>query len=133
MDVLRIDNLGVRYRAKKGIVEAADVEWLNIGHGEMFGLVGESGCGKSTVAKAITRLLPVTGYIEKGEIRLKGREISGIPEKEFNKVRWKEIAIVPQSAMNSLDPVYTIRKQIGEALRVHTNDDIGTINKRIDS
>jgi peptide/nickel transport system ATP-binding protein len=132
MDLLQIDHLVVRYRAKNGIVEAADVEWINIGQGEMFGLVGESGCGKSTVAKAITRLLPETGYIEKGQITLKGTAIARLSEKSFNKLRWKEVSIIPQSAMNSLDPVYKIRTQIEEALKAHADGNSTRINRRID-
>jgi oligopeptide/dipeptide ABC transporter ATP-binding protein len=132
MDLLRIDNLKVHYRAKQGLVKAADVEWLTIQQGEIFGLVGESGCGKSTIGKSIARILPANGYIEAGDIKLRDKDITRMPEREFNKLRWKEIAIIPQSAMNALDPVYTIREQITEALKVHSNDNSRRIAQRID-
>ncbi|MBW1995602.1 MAG: ABC transporter ATP-binding protein [Deltaproteobacteria bacterium] len=132
MEILKLQQLRVHYKMKDAIAEAADVEWLNIRSGEMFGLVGESGCGKSTIAKAVTRLLSPNGVIHSGEIFFKGRNINRLPEKEFNHIRWKEIAIIPQSAMNSLDPVYTIREQIAEALRTHLNSSPEKIHRRID-
>jgi oligopeptide/dipeptide ABC transporter ATP-binding protein len=131
MEILKIKDLKIRYRVKNGIIKAADIGLLNINKGETFGLVGESGCGKSTTIKAIMRILPENGYIENGDIIFENTNISKISEDQMNKIRWAGISIIPQSAMNALDPVYTIRDQITEAIKKHKDYDKKTISKRI--
>jgi oligopeptide/dipeptide ABC transporter ATP-binding protein len=84
-------------------------------------LVGESGCGKSTIAKAILRILPPNGEVREGKILFQGQDLIPLTTAELNRFRWKEISMIPQSAMHSLDPVYRIEDQIMEAIQAHGN------------
>jgi len=119
MAVLEIENLSIAYRAAGGReAKAVDGVSLSIEDGEYLGLVGESGCGKSTIAKAILGILPPATRIS-GAIRYRGRELLGLSASEMRAVRWRDIALVPQSAMNGFDPVYNIESQIAEAIAAH--------------
>jgi len=124
MPVLDIQGLKTYYRTLRGAVKAVDRVDLQVEKGEALGLAGESGCGKTTVALSILKILPSGGKIVGGKILFKGKDIVKIPEKEFrNKIRWKGISIVFQGAMNALNPVYTVGDQIVEAIVTH--EDIG--------
>jgi oligopeptide/dipeptide ABC transporter ATP-binding protein len=92
---------------------------FTLSSGRSVGLVGESGCGKTTTAKAIAGLLPKNAAITSGNIEWNGQDISSYSEEQYAGIRWKEIALIPQSAMNSLDPVYRLGDQIVEAIRTH--------------
>jgi peptide/nickel transport system ATP-binding protein len=85
-----------------------------------FGLVGESGCGKTTLAKALLGLLPPALTIPHGSIRFRELELVGLSRKAMNRLRWRDIALVTQSAMNALNPVVRVGEQIAEAIRAHT-------------
>ncbi|MCX7668785.1 MAG: ABC transporter ATP-binding protein, partial [Anaerolineae bacterium] len=87
--------------------------------GERFGLVGESGCGKSTTAMALLRLLQPPGRIESGEIWLNGTDLARLNRDELRRVRWSQISFIPQGAMNSLNPVMRVRDQIADVITVH--------------
>jgi peptide/nickel transport system ATP-binding protein len=119
MAMLEVEDLKVYYETEQGAVKAVDGVSFEIAEGENLGIVGESGCGKSTLAKAIIGILPQNGYIAGGEIRFRGEDLTEMPEKRRRKLRWDEIAMIAQSAMNALDPVYTIREQIVEAIDAH--------------
>jgi oligopeptide/dipeptide ABC transporter ATP-binding protein len=123
--MLEIENLVTRYTVSEdgtnGAVDAVDDVSFAIDEGEIFGLVGESGCGKSTIAQSVMRILPDNGAVVNGDIRFDGRDLTEIPEAEMRAIRWEEIAIVSQSAMNAFDPVYTVGQQIREAIDVHRN------------
>jgi oligopeptide/dipeptide ABC transporter ATP-binding protein len=119
MPLLEIDNLEVRYRTGAGEAKAVDGVSFTIEAGMCLGLVGESGCGKSTVAKAILGILPPAGRIAGGAIRYGGRDLVGMPARDMRRIRWRDIALVPQSAMNGLDPVYTVESQLMEAIAAH--------------
>lgn len=120
-DILHVDDLKVYYQTPAGPVKAVDGVTFALRYQERFGLVGESGSGKSTTALAIMRLIRPPGHIESGQIRLGEVELSGLSEEDFRKVRLAEIAMVPQGAMNSLNPVMRIRDQILDGVRFHQN------------
>lgn len=118
--MLEIEHLETRYATDQGDVHAVSDVSLTIDSQETLGLVGESGCGKTTLAKSIIRLLPRNGSVTGGRITLDDTEITALNERELRKqIRWREIAMIPQVAMNGLDPVYTIGEQIVQVIRHH--------------
>lgn len=117
--VLEVSDLCVEYRGENRSVRAVDRVGFSIGPGEIFGLAGESGCGKSTVANAIMRLLRDPAVIDGGSIRFKGRDVLAMGPEELRKFRWRDVAMVFQSAMNSLNPVSTIGDQIADIFITH--------------
>jgi peptide/nickel transport system ATP-binding protein len=117
--VLEVNNLKVYYRTLAGIVRAVDDVSLSVGEGEVLGLAGESGCGKSTLGYAILGLVPPPGRIEGGSVVIDGIELTKLSEGELRKVRWSKVSMVFQGAMNVLNPVYTVEKQLTEVLMVH--------------
>jgi peptide/nickel transport system ATP-binding protein len=119
MTTLKIDQLEVRYRVGGSEARAVDGVSFAIKAGECLGLVGESGCGKSTVAKAILGILPPAGRVAGGAIRYDGHDLVDLSPAEMRRVRWRDIALVPQSAMNGFDPVYTVESQLQEAITAH--------------
>ena len=119
MPLLEVHDLSVEYRRGGRTVRAADGVSLTIDAGSFFGLVGESGCGKSTVAKALLRLLPPTARILTGQIRFEGRDLVTLSEGEIRRVRWKDIAYIPQSSLNALNPVAKVGRQVADAFRLH--------------
>ena len=118
--LLDINDLTVHYKILRGYVKAVEGVNLQLRKGETLGLAGESGCGKTTMALSIMRLLPPNGRIVRGKIIFDGEDITTLPEDRVRKeIRWKKIAIVFQGAMNALNPVYSIGEQIVEAIRFH--------------
>jgi len=121
MPLLQVKNLKTYYQTARGYVKAVDGVNFQIEEGEVFGLAGESGCGKTTVALSIIRLLPPGGRIIDGEIIFNDRNILTMSEEDIRKIRWKKIAIVFQGAMNALNPVIKVGDQIVEAITTHEN------------
>nr|WP_163501931.1 ABC transporter ATP-binding protein [Halomonas socia] len=117
--LLTVDDLAIHYRTGAGPVQAVDGVSFTLAPGEALGLVGESGCGKTTAAKAMLRLLPPNGEVPRGHIDFAGRDLLGLDPEAMRRVRWDEIAWISQAAMNALDPVYTVGEQILEAMRAH--------------
>lgn len=117
--VLEVRDLTVEYRGENRTVVGADRVSFTIGEGEVFGLAGESGCGKSTVAHAIMRLLRAPAVITGGSVRFCGRDVLAMPDDELRSFRWRDVAMVFQSAMNSLNPVMTIGDQIVDVYTTH--------------
>ena len=112
--------LRVYYRTPRGLVKAVDGIDFQIDHGEIVGVAGESGCGKTTLALALSRLIYPPGRIVGGTVEFEGENISKLDEEEFRKkYRWKKIAMVFQGSMNGFTPVFTIGSQIDEVLRIH--------------
>jgi oligopeptide/dipeptide ABC transporter ATP-binding protein len=123
MSLLEIDDLDIRYRVgEDSEVRAVDGVSFSIERGETFGLVGESGCGKTTLGKGIIRLLDENGYVAGGEIRFDGQDLSELSNKEIRDVRWAEISTIPQASMSGLNPVYKVGDQIAEAILHHEPD-----------
>jgi len=120
MTILDVQDLKTYYSVIKGDVKAVDDVRLQIDRGEALGLVGESGCGKTTLALAIMRLLPWNGRIVEGMIRFDGVDVVGLDDKNFDKeYRWKRMAYIFQGAMNALNPVFRVGDQIAEAITIH--------------
>ncbi|WP_135806522.1 ABC transporter ATP-binding protein [Halorussus marinus] len=120
--ILEFDDVDIRYRTDGDDVRAVNGASFAIDEGDYFGLVGESGCGKSTIADSIVGGLDDNGEVVSGEIRFKGEQIQDYSESEFNEnVRWKEVSVIPQSSMNSLDPVMKLSEQAVEMAKYHTD------------
>ncbi|GBF33107.1 dipeptide transport ATP-binding protein DppD [Desulfocucumis palustris] len=115
--LLEINQLTVRYHGVPP-VEAVDGVSLQLKKGESLGIIGESGCGKSSLVLGIMGLIKHGGV--EGDILYQGRKLNGLPEKELKKYRWKEIAIVFQNSLEVLNPVLSIKEQIGEPIKTHT-------------
>ena len=118
-NVLEVKDLTMHYMTRKGPVYAVDGVTFHVGRGEAIGLVGESGCGKTSVAISLLKLLPNNARILEGQININDDDIVPLGDKEMNHHRWKNISMVFQAAMNSLNPVYTVEEQILEAMREH--------------
>lgn len=119
--LLQVEDLRVYFGTGRGPVRAVDGVTFTVKQRERFGLVGESGCGKSTTAMAILRLIKPPGRIESGRILLDNEDLIPLSKEEMRQVRWQRIALVPQGAMNSLNPIMRIREQIGDAITTHEN------------
>ncbi|HET9222899.1 MAG TPA: ABC transporter ATP-binding protein, partial [Roseiflexaceae bacterium] len=117
--LLDIRGLCVEYLSPKGPVCAAEDVWLSIAAGQIVGLAGESGCGKSTVAHAIMRLLRPPAVITGGQVLVDGDDVLDMDEQELARLRWRKVALVFQSAMNALNPVMKIGDQIADAIIHH--------------
>jgi peptide/nickel transport system ATP-binding protein len=117
--VLQVNKLRVHYATPSGDVIAVNGVDLNVFEGETIGLVGESGCGKSTLAMSILRLVQPPGRIVSGQVQLLGMDLTALSEAELRHVRWNQIALIPQGAMNSLNPVMRVKDQIAEAIQAH--------------
>ena len=103
--MLEIDDLRATYQTQRGLVHAVDGVSFQAERGKIIGLIGESGCGKSTLARSIVRVLPVNGRIQGGKIQFQGNDLLRLSEAEMRKVRWRQIALIPQASMDSLNPV----------------------------
>jgi peptide/nickel transport system ATP-binding protein len=117
--LLDIRGLCVEYLTPKGAVRAAEDVWLSIAPGEIVGLAGESGCGKSTVAHAIMRLLRPPAVITGGQVLVDGDDVLDMDEGELARFRWRSVALVFQSAMNALNPVMKLGDQIADVIIHH--------------
>ena len=121
-DVLRVEDLKVYYETSKGHAKAVDGVSFSLRPGERLGLIGESGSGKTTIAMALMRLTHPPGRIVGGRVLLDGRDLLAMRERELRRARLKEIALVPQGAMNSLNPVMRISDQIIDGVMAHEPD-----------
>jgi oligopeptide/dipeptide ABC transporter ATP-binding protein len=119
MNILEIKNLTTKLATDRGVITAVDNVSLHLKKGEILGLVGESGCGKSMTAMSIMQLLPKRQSKIEGEILFDGKDLLNMSEKELNEVRGNKIAMIFQDVMTSLNPLLTIGQQIMEPLMVH--------------
>ena len=129
--LLAVENLTMHYTTTKGDVQAVDDVSFELAKGESLGLVGESGCGKTSAAISILKLLPENAKILDGHIYFKEQDLVPLPEKEIRKIRWKGISMVFQAAMNSLNPVYRVGDQLIEAIQAHEKIDKEEARKRV--
>jgi peptide/nickel transport system ATP-binding protein len=119
MTLLDVQNLQTYFETSKGLYKAVDGATFNLEHGEALGLVGESGCGKTTCALSIVRLLPKEGKIYGGEINMEGTNLVGLSDEEIRSRRWKDVSIIFQGSMNALNPVMKVGDQIAEVIVLH--------------
>src|SRR5579885_1940721 len=120
MALLEVRDLVVRFRTRDGTIHAVNGVSFQLEPGETLGLVGESGCGKSVTNLAIIRLLPrPAGRIEGGEVRFDGQDLLRLPESEIRQIRGRDIAMIFQDPMTSLNPVLTIEEQLVETIQAH--------------
>lgn len=120
MPLLDVQDLTVYYSIKRGDVRAAEDVTFSLEKGEAIGLAGESGCGKTTVALSLLKILPVNGKIMRGKILFKNTDIAKLSEGEIRKkIRWKAISLIFQGAMNAMNPMYRVEDQIVEAIQCH--------------
>ena len=118
--LMQIENLRTHYKITGGTVKAVDGVTISVKEDEVFGLAGESGCGKSTLIRTIMRLIPESAEVTADELSYRGEDLLGLSDKQYrDRILWKEISLVPQSAMNSLNPVYRVGDQIAEAIQTH--------------
>ncbi|HEX2064891.1 MAG TPA: ABC transporter permease subunit, partial [Acidimicrobiales bacterium] len=113
--VLQVRDLGVHYKTPAGPVRAVDGVSVDVGQGEIVGLVGESGSGKSTIAMALMGLARRPARVVGGSMVLNGRELVGLRQPQLARIRGRQVALVPQSSLNALNPAYTVHRQVAEA------------------
>lgn len=122
MALLEVENLSIGYQTRSAFTLAVRGVSFSLDRGASLGLVGESGCGKTTVGMALLGLLPSNAAIQEGRILFEGRDLLKAPEEEMRRVRWKKIAMIFQAAMNALNPVHRVDEQVLEAIRTHYPD-----------
>src|SRR5712691_8167624 len=117
--LLEVDGVDVVYHTREGPLPALrDVEF-SVAAGEILGIVGESGCGKSTLSSALLRLLPPNGEITAGRILFEGRDLAALDQDELRDLRGRELAMIFQDPLTSLNPTFTIGTQMRDAQRAH--------------
>lgn len=131
-EILRVDNLKVYYYSAKRVVPAVDGVSFTLKKGEILGIVGESGCGKSTVVRGIIGLIDERyTRIEEGQVLMEGKNLVDLPPKELCRIRGKKISMIFQNPLSSLNPVYTIGSQIEEAILAHEKPSKSRLKERV--
>ena len=130
--LLKINNLSIDYKVKDGYLSAVDKINLTINKGEIFALVGESGCGKSTIAHSLLQLLPAKNTVISGEAFFKDENLVNMSAKKIEHVRGKEISMIFQNPLDSLNPVFKVGNQVQEAILLDKVNKIDAWNKVID-
>ncbi len=129
--LLDVRNLKAYFKLRAGDVKAVDDVSFMVREGESLGLAGESGCGKTTAALAVLKLLPENGRVVSGEVLFDGKNLAKRTEYGMSKIRWKEISIIFQGAMNALNPVQQVGKQIAEPIMLHEGTSEGKAMTRV--
>ena len=129
--LLSIYNLKTHFLTRKGVVPAIDGVNIEVPKGKIIGVVGESGCGKSMTAMSIINLIKKPGKIVEGSIELEDKKLIDLSKKELQKIRGNEIGFIFQEPMTSLNPVYTIGKQVIEAILLHESESKEEAKKRV--
>src|SRR3954454_23735798 len=119
MPLLDVLNLSVEFHTRRGVLRALDGISFSIGEGEVLGVVGESGAGKSLTGAAIIGLLEPPGHVAGGRILFDGKRIDNLPPAALRRIRGKEIGAIFQDPLTSLNPLYTIGRQLVETIQTH--------------
>ena len=130
MSILSVRDLKVEYATQEGVVQAVDGVSFDVAESQQLGLIGESGCGKTTLLNAIVQVLPRNGRIAAGQILFKGMDLLQLPAPEMRQLRWREIATIPQASMDSLNPVQRVGGQLTKLLRVRGGYDRRSARRR---
>src|SRR5439155_16976179 len=117
--LLEVANLHTSFKTRDGIVRAVDGISFSVDRGEIMGLVGESGCGKSVTSLSIMRLVPPPGRIESGTVTFEGRDLLTLRPEQMRSIRGQQLAMIFQQPTSSLNPVWDVGRQIGETLEIH--------------
>ena len=128
-DLLALEHVDVRFATEDGRVSAVSDVSLSVSEGEIFALVGESGCGKTTLAMALMGLLPATAHVA-GSVRFQGLELLGLPADELRKLRGDRISMIFQDPMTSLDPTFPVGEQVAETITAHRDVDDARAKER---
>jgi oligopeptide/dipeptide ABC transporter ATP-binding protein len=131
VSLLSVEDLRVEFWTRRGTVHAVNGVSFDIAAGETLGIVGESGCGKSVTSLAILGILPRAGRVTGGRAVFEGEDLIGRPDRELRKIRGKEIAMIFQDPMTSLNPVLTVGRQIRESIETHFDLDRKVAEKRV--
>lgn len=131
MTLLKVQDLSVEYHTDSGIYLAVEDLFFTLAEGKSLGIVGESGCGKTTAMMALMRLLPEAGRIVDGEVIFENIDLLQLSPKEMREYRWLKMSMIFQGAMNALNPVRTVGSQIAEALREHNTVPKGEIRQEV--
>lgn len=131
MTLLKVQDLSVEYHTDSGIYLAVEDLFFTLAEGKSLGIVGESGCGKTTAMMALMRLLPEAGRIVDGEVIFENIDLLQLSPKEMREYRWLKMSMIFQGAMNALNPVRTVGSQIAEALREHDTVPKGEIRQEV--
>jgi peptide/nickel transport system ATP-binding protein len=118
-EILQVSGLSVDYVLDRGDVRAVDDVSFTLNRGEFLGIVGESGCGKSTLLFAVAQLLAPPAQVAAGSVRFEGTNLVGLTDKQLSAIRWRDMSVVMQSAMNALNPVKSIGAQFKDAMKAH--------------
>ena len=119
MSLLEVKNLHTYFKTRKGIVKAVNDVSYSLEPGKTIGIVGESGSGKSVSAMSILQLLDGNGYIAEGEVLFEGRDLTKLSQQEMYEIRGNKISVIFQEPMTSLNPVFTIKRQLSEPFMIH--------------
>jgi len=130
MALLKIEDLKIYYRSSAGITQAVDGISFKMEEGQSLGLVGESGCGKTTAVRGIIRIMDKNAFIAGGKVIFNGKDLIGFSEDQMRCMRWKDLSLIPQAAMDSLNPVYPVIDAFNEILTLKGGMDQNSAKKR---
>jgi len=130
MPLLEIEDFKVYYRSIDGISQAVDGISFSLEEGQSLGLVGESGCGKTTAVRGIIRIMDKNAFIAGGKVFFNGEDLIGFSEERMRNIRWKDLSLIPQAAMDSLNPVYPVINAFNEILLLKGGMNLNSAEKR---
>ena len=131
--MLEIKNLKTRFNTYDGVVKALEGVNLEVKEGEVFGIVGETGCGKSVTSYSLMQLLPRTAEVVSGNMSLDGEDITYASESRMREIRGGEIGMIFQDPLSALNPVMKVKDQISEVIRLHQKEELKNRTEKVES